>query len=93
MLHDWPDDKCLEILARIKAAMRPGYSKLLIHEIVLSLDSSLYGCALDICMMVLNSARERTEEQWTRVLGKAGFDKVKFHSMKGVREQLIEVEI
>ncbi|KAL6237197.1 O-methyltransferase [Aspergillus navahoensis] len=37
ILHDWPDGLCRKILARIVAAMKPGYSKLLVNEYAISL--------------------------------------------------------
>ncbi|KAJ5488051.1 O-methyltransferase family 2 [Penicillium expansum] len=30
--HNWSDDVCEIILARVKEAMKPGYSRLLINE-------------------------------------------------------------
>ncbi|KAK8038298.1 hypothetical protein PG994_015065 [Apiospora phragmitis] len=35
VLHDWPDETCIRIVNRLKAAMRPGYSRLLVHEHVI----------------------------------------------------------
>ena len=52
ILHDWSDEKCLEILARIREAMAPGYSKLLLNEFVLPSKGVLfYPSVLDIHMM------------------------------------------
>ena len=33
-LHNWPDAACITILNRLKEAARPGYSRILIHEII-----------------------------------------------------------
>ena len=35
VLHDWPDEVAATILGRVKDAMRPGYSRLLINENVI----------------------------------------------------------
>ena len=35
ILHDWTDEQCAEILANLKPAMTPKYSKLLINEFVI----------------------------------------------------------
>ncbi|KAK9438525.1 sterigmatocystin 8-O-methyltransferase [Metarhizium brunneum] len=35
ILHDWSDKRCLEILGKLRGAMLPGYSKLLIHDMVI----------------------------------------------------------
>lgn len=34
VLHDWPDEQCRKILAQLKNAMEPGYSKILISDCV-----------------------------------------------------------
>lgn len=54
ILHDWSNAKCLEILARIREAMTPGYSKLLLNEFILPAQNvPLYPALLDINMMAL----------------------------------------
>ncbi|OHW92252.1 catechol o-methyltransferase [Colletotrichum incanum] len=53
-LHDWPDDVCAKILAQIKAAMRTGYSKLLINENVIPSTGAYWETsALDMVMLTL----------------------------------------
>lgn len=59
ILHDWPDEECLKILARIKDAMKPGYSRLLINETVISPTSTAAACARDLMMMTVNAGAER----------------------------------
>jgi len=56
IFHDWPNDKCVAIMKNVAAAMKPGYSKLLIFEWILpAKDVPLYPALLDINMMaVLN---------------------------------------
>lgn len=65
IMHDWPDDVCQKILAPLAAAMKPGYSKLLIFDVVIP-DTGAYweATAGDILMMTQLSAVERTEQQW-----------------------------
>ncbi|KAL2020049.1 hypothetical protein VTK56DRAFT_8952 [Thermocarpiscus australiensis] len=65
ILHDWPDDVCRKILARLADAMKPGYSKLLIFECVIPRTGAYWeATAGDILMMTQLSALERTEDQW-----------------------------
>lgn len=74
MLHDWPDETALKILARLKEAMKPGYSRLLINENVIPLRNAHWeATSLDISMSALVSAKERTRGDWDALLGKAGF--------------------
>ncbi|KAL3448370.1 S-adenosyl-L-methionine-dependent methyltransferase [Aspergillus insuetus] len=73
VLHDWADDKALEILRHIAESLTPGYSKLWILDRVVpetGVDKSLAW--LDISMMAIYGALERTEEQWRALLGTAG---------------------
>jgi len=71
--HDWPDHDCLRILANQVAAMKPGYSKLLIYEVVLpAKGASRMQTTLDVQLMSLVAAFERTEEMWETLLKQAG---------------------
>ncbi len=73
ILRDWPDDKCLIILSQIKAAMKPGYSKIIVNEIVLpDKGMTLTAAQLDITMMSAMAATERTERQWRAIMDAAG---------------------
>ncbi|KAI1852185.1 hypothetical protein JX265_013038 [Neoarthrinium moseri] len=73
VLHDWPDEVCLKILAPIKEAMKPGYSKLLINENVIpATKADWQATGLDLMMMTLLSSRERTEQDWKDMLSAAG---------------------
>lgn len=73
ILHDWSDEHCLRILEQAKRAMTPGYSKLLIHEMIIPEEgASTFHAMLDMTMMAFNAGMERTEKQWRTLLGKAG---------------------
>jgi hypothetical protein len=94
ILHDWPDDTCLKILANITAAMRPGYSKLLINENVIpDTDAQWEATGLDIMMLTLLSSRERTRENWQDLLTRAGLRIVKIWTARNGAESLIECEL
>ncbi|KAI1375689.1 putative O-methyltransferase [Hypoxylon crocopeplum] len=78
ILHDWSDYKCLEILKPVTKAMKPGYSKLFIHEMIIpEQGASTFHAMLDMTMMAFNSGMERTESQWTTLLEEAGLVVVK----------------
>ncbi|KAF3021971.1 hypothetical protein E8E14_010378 [Neopestalotiopsis sp. 37M] len=79
ILHDWSDEYCLRILKQLKKAMKPGYSKLLIHEMIIPEEgAATFFAMLDITMMAFNAGMERTERQWEALLDQAGFKVVKF---------------
>lgn len=91
IFHDWPTHKCVEILKNIAAAMKPGYSKLLIFEWILpSKDVPMYPALLDINMMAVLNGQERTEEQWLGMLDQAGLEVSKFWKVTADQEGLIE---
>lgn len=96
ILHDWPDEKCVEILAQIKSAMTPGYSKMLIHELVLpNRGASSYQCTWDMVMMTVGWGMERSEREWRNMLRLAGFGdrNVRFLVKDSDADGLIEVRV
>jgi hypothetical protein len=91
IFHDWPEKECVSILKNTAAAMKPGYSKLLIFEWVLPAKGvPLYPALLDINMMALLNGMERTEAQWEALLNQAGLKIVKFWKDDPESEGLIE---
>lgn len=96
ILHDWPDEVCASILGRVAAAMRPGYSRLLINENVIpGTGADWQATALDLMVLSLLSSRERTETDWRRLLNGAGLRVVKIWNtdkQNGV-ESVIECEL
>lgn len=61
ILHDWPDADCKKILSNQKAGMKKGYSKLLLHEVVLDANEPKEtGTSSDIAMMAMVSGMEST---------------------------------
>ncbi|KAJ5675961.1 S-adenosyl-L-methionine-dependent methyltransferase [Penicillium macrosclerotiorum] len=91
VLHDWPDEMAIEILRNTASAMEPGYSKLIINELILpDIQCSLFDAGLDINMMNLHSGIERSESQWTSILNGAGLEVVKFWYNPGEGPGVIE---
>lgn len=75
VLHDWADAEAHQILARVKEAMEPGYSRLILLENVppeRASEWSTQAAALDINMMCNFAALERTEEQWRELIEGVG---------------------
>ncbi|KAK8078954.1 S-adenosyl-L-methionine-dependent methyltransferase [Apiospora phragmitis] len=92
--HDWPDADCLRIFANIKAAMKPGYSKLLVYEVVLpARGATSLMTTLDLQLMNCTSGLERTEAHWARLLGEAGFRIVEVFRHPRAVESVIEAEM
>jgi hypothetical protein len=94
VLHDWGDDDCIKILHNLTSALKKGYSKVLINEIVVSEENaSLAATSMDQLMLVLGAMKERTEGQWREILGKAGYRVLTIWNYPGVAESLIEAEV
>ena len=91
IFHDWPDDKCVDILRHTADAMKAGYSKLLISESILrDTNTGLVPASLDLQTMGLHAGKERSEKQWRDLLRVAGFEITGiWHSTKG-EEDVIE---
>ncbi|KAI1615060.1 O-methyltransferase-domain-containing protein [Exophiala viscosa] len=69
IIHDWDDDKARAILKNLAAAMKKGYSKLLLWEYVLPAKNSPPTLsALDWEMMSFWAASERSDGHWRRIL-------------------------
>ena len=73
ILHDWKDDEAVRILETCGRAMQPS-SRLVLFESVLRPGTEFeFAKLLDLHMLVLFGARERTQEEWERLLDRAGF--------------------
>lgn len=94
VLHDWSDDDCVKILEQLKPALRPGYSTLLINELVVPRQNPTWPItSMDQLMLVLGAMQERTEEYWEQILSRAGFKIVKMYGYEMGSESLIEAEL
>jgi hypothetical protein len=92
VLHDWPDEQCRTILNHLKAAMEPGYSKLLINECVLDDDRPVWQhTAMDIYMMSLVASAERTETEWRKLFTSVGLEVTGIWTKGEGNESIIEV--
>ena len=94
VMHDWPDNKVKEILANLAPAMKKGYSKLLIYEMLLPpTGASLAQATMDVEMMALLGGLERTATAWTSLLEESGFSVIKLWPDGRGLETLIEAEL
>ena len=74
--------------------MKPGYSKLLVNEIIIPAKGAhMAATGLDFVMMAQLAASQRTEEGWRALLEEAGFRIVGIWSGEKGAESLIECEV
>lgn len=74
--------------------MKKGYSKLLINEIVIPNEKAhAQSTSMDLVMMTVVAAEERTAKNWGLLLEKAGLSIVKIWNFGVGTESLIEAEL
>jgi hypothetical protein len=92
--HDWPDADVLRMLANVKDAMKQGYSKLLIYEVVLpAKGATSLMTTLDLQLMNCVSGLERTEQHWNDLLREAGFSINSISRHPRAVESVIEADL
>ncbi|KAL4290708.1 hypothetical protein GQ457_14G021480 [Hibiscus cannabinus] len=104
ILHDWNDYECLRILKRCKEAILNQDKEVMIKKVMIvdmvvmdkekvnEENSKTFETQLffDMLMMVLQTGRERREEEWAKLFFAAGFSHYKIIPVLGLRS-LIEV--
>ena len=73
VLHDWDDDAAVSILRRLREAMQPSARLVLFEAVVKPGAEPDYAKLIDLHMLVLFGARERTRDEWERLLDRSGF--------------------
>src|SRR5205085_1040184 len=64
VVHDWPDDRALQILENCHAVMRPGHRLILVDYVLRPGDEPDFGKLVDLEMLVLTSGgRGRGERE------------------------------
>ena len=93
VLHDWDDKSCVKILTQLKPALKTGYSKVLINELVVPDEKAEWSItSMDWLMLVLGAVRERTEAHWRKLLSEAGLKVTKIYTYEQGSESIIEAE-
>jgi hypothetical protein len=72
VIHDWSEEQCIAILTNCRRAMNPGGRVLIIETVLPDGDTPHPGKIFDIVMLVAPGGQERTEQEYTTLLGKAG---------------------
>ncbi|XP_074990160.1 acetylserotonin O-methyltransferase isoform X3 [Calonectris borealis] len=77
ILHDWDDDRCRQLLAKVHKACKPGGGVLLVESLLNEdksgpLETQLYS----MNMLVQTEGKERTAAEYSKLLEAAGFGEV-----------------
>nr|D3KU67.1 RecName: Full=Acetylserotonin O-methyltransferase; AltName: Full=Hydroxyindole O-methyltransferase [Mus musculus molossinus]BAI82193.1 hydroxyindole O-methyltransfease [Mus musculus molossinus]BDB45827.1 acetylserotonin O-methyltransferase [Mus musculus molossinus]BDB45836.1 acetylserotonin O-methyltransferase [Mus musculus molossinus] len=84
VLHDWADAACVELLRRVRGALRPGGAVLLV-ESVLSPGGAgpTRTLLLSLTMLLQARGRERTEAEYRALTARAGFSRLRLRRPRG----------
>ncbi len=74
ILHDWPDDKAVQILRNVRAVAGRDATVLLVELVIPDHDRDFPGKWADLEMLLNLGARERTAAEYRNLLGQAGFE-------------------
>ena len=73
IIHDWPDEKAVQILRNVRAAAGPRATVLLVELVIPDHDRDFPGKWADLEMLLNLAARERTAVEYRNLLSQAGF--------------------
>jgi hypothetical protein len=94
VLHDWPDESCRKALEALKPALKKGYSKILLNEIIVpDTGAGWYASGVDMLMMQTHASQERTETDWRKLVEAAGLKVSRVIRCEGGTEDLLEIEL
>jgi C-methyltransferase len=74
IVHDWPDDKAVQILRNVRAAAGPHATILLVELVIPDHDRDFAGKWADLEMLLNLGARERTAAEYRSLLRQSGFE-------------------
>jgi hypothetical protein len=71
ILHDWPDDRCVEILRACRRGLRPDGVVVVVETLVGRPGHEVDAAFSDLNMLVLPGGRERTEQEYAALFDAA----------------------
>ena len=72
IIHDWDDERALQILRNIRKAMDPNGRVLLVETVITQDGERDFGKLLDIEMLVSPGGKERTASEYAELFERAG---------------------
>jgi len=75
IIHNFDDEKSIEILKKIRSAISPKGRLIIIEMIIPKFNKSSYAKLFDLQMLLgSDGSKERTEEEYMEIFNKAGFE-------------------
>ncbi|POS68819.1 O-methyltransferase [Diaporthe helianthi] len=94
VLHYWSDEHAVKIFESLKPSLVPGYSKVLINDVVIkTTDPDWKTTGEDLAVMMVVGSLERPEARWKRLVSDADLSLVRITSHPAALESIIEVEL
>lgn len=94
ILHDWDDHHAQKILQHIRNAMIPGYSKLLINDVLMPMrGASRRDTSVNLHMMAKLGGRERTGEALSALVNGLGLRVRKIWSSDSSETSILELDL
>ena len=73
IIHDWPDDRCIQLLKLCRNAVKPG-GKLLVIDCVIQPGNDYHPAKfLDLAMLMFPGGKERTETEFRELFAASGW--------------------
>jgi O-methyltransferase domain/Dimerisation domain len=73
IVHDWDDERALAVLRTVRAAIGDRGRLLVVERALPPGDEPAPGKLVDITMLLITGGRERTRDEYARLLSQAGF--------------------
>jgi len=74
IIHDWDDEQALTILRNIHRAAPAGAKLLLVESVIRPGNDPDFAKLLDLTMLVIPGGKERTADEYRRLLSAGGFE-------------------
>jgi O-methyltransferase domain len=73
IIHDWPDEQCIQILKACRESVNPGGKLLVVDSVIQPGNDFSPSKFLDLQMLIFPSGCERTEKQFRDLLAASGW--------------------
>lgn len=73
VLHNWDDESCLKILRNVRKAIKDDGKLLIMDMLIKNDEQQVFEKSLDIVMLLLLGAKERSKEEFESLLAKSNF--------------------
>jgi hypothetical protein len=74
VVHNWDDERAVEILANVRAAMSEEARLLVVERVIPPGNEPAFGKLMDLTMLTVHGGRERTRAEFRRLFAAAGIE-------------------